>query len=297
MSGQLIITLLCALAFPVAAHLLKRAMESGRDATGVMILSNLATFAVFIPPFLWTHPELPPILRVYQPLLCAVLFFAGQAAAYRSFAAGDLSVGIPAQGSKVLWIALFAWIFLGQPAGWKIWTAAGLALLAFYFLRERRPGKSETRKLAVTLGFATLAAMLLAGLDTAIQAWSPHWNPWVFGFWIFLFQGVFSTLLWIRPGGRKMFGYSRETWVRAASGSGLMAVISLGLLWAISGSGRAAWVNILFSSRVVWGVLFVCVAGRALGIPEAKRPGSRPVLFNHLAGAAVMMTAIVLALS
>jgi drug/metabolite transporter (DMT)-like permease len=289
------IPFLCALVFPAGAYLLKRAQESGRDSWGVLIVSNLAVTAAFIPPLLWIRPGLPPLTLLYQPFLCGVFFFAGQAAAYRSFA-GDLSVAVPAQGSKVLWIALFTWIFLGQAAGWRIWAAAILALLAFYFLRERPPGKAERRKLFATFGAATLAAILLAALDTGIQAWSPSWNPWVFGFWTFLFQGIFSAALWLFPAGRRMFGYSRETWKAALGGSAVMAAISFGLVWVISASGKAAWVNILFSSRVVTGVVFVSMWGRALGIPEAGRRGSRKILAHHLAGAALMLIAIVLAL-
>jgi drug/metabolite transporter (DMT)-like permease len=289
------IPFLCALAFPAGAYLLKRALESGRDGWGVLILSNLAVTAFFVPPLLWIRPGFPPLELLYQPFLCGMFFFAGQAAAYRSFT-GDLSVALPAQGSKVLWIALFTWIFLGQSPGWKIWAAAILALLAFYFLRERPPGKAESRKLFATLWTATLAAVLLAALDTGIQAWSPSWNLWVFGFWTFLFQGVFSMALWLFPAGRKMFAYSPGTWKAALGGAAIMAAISLGLVWAIHASGKAAWVNVLFSSRVLAGVLFVWIGGRALRIPEADRPGSGRILANHLAGAALMMAAIVLVL-
>jgi drug/metabolite transporter (DMT)-like permease len=289
------IPFLCALAFPAGAYLLKRALESGRGPWGVLIVANLAVTAAFVPPLFWIRPGLPPTDLLYQPFVCGVFFFAGQAAAYRSFA-GDLSVAVPAQGSKVLWIALFAWIFLDQPAGWKIWAAAILAMPAFYFLRERPPGKAESRKLFATLGLATLAAVLLAALDTGIQAWSRSWNLWVFGFWTFLFQGIFSLSLWLFPAGRKMFAWSRETWKPALAGSAVMAAISLGLVWAISASGKAAWVNILFSARVLAGVLFVWMWGRALGIREAGRSGSGRILANHLAGAAFMMAAIALAL-
>src|SRR5690606_25983146 len=132
--------LLCGLAFPVVAWLLKRGMETSRDPWGALMISGVGAAIPFVLMSLvmggdghaGASASAPDGVRVFGvtvpplALACGAFFFAGQMASYLSLAKGDLSVAIPVQGVKILLISLFALVFLGQPAGWTIWAAAVL---------------------------------------------------------------------------------------------------------------------------------------------------------------------------
>jgi drug/metabolite transporter (DMT)-like permease len=294
MTLLLMIPLLGGLAFPLFTSWLSRAMEDTRDPWGILLVLNLCTALVFLPPFLLLDPDFSTG-PFYQPLLCAAFFFIGQVAAYKSFTDGDLSVAVPLQGTKVLLVALLALIFLGQAAGWNIWVAAALIPVAIYFLREHPPGKREDRKYRWTFFLASVAALAFAALDVGVQAWSPGWGVWRFGFWTFVFQAAFSLSLYFLPGRARRFRYKPGIWGPALGGSLGMALVTLGLVCVISVSGRAAWVNILFNSRVLWSVVFVWAAGRWFNDPEARRAGGGRTLTLRLVGSLLMMVSIILA--
>lgn len=95
-------------ASPVATLTSKRAMEMNRDPWGTLFITNAVTALVFLPLFAWESKRFD-LERAWQPLVAGALFVAAQVAAYKSFAVGDLSVAVPAQGTKVLaatlWLA------------------------------------------------------------------------------------------------------------------------------------------------------------------------------------------------
>jgi uncharacterized membrane protein len=303
MTLLLAIPLLCGLAFPVVAWLLKRGMELSRDPWGVLMVSNAATALPFVfmmaAAMVLTPREAtfsPALLPVPLPaLLCGAFFFAGQIASYQSLAKGDISLAIPVQGVKVLLISLFALAFMGQSAGWNLWVAALLIPAALYFMREHLPGARETRRYRVTIALALTAAACFAALDTGVQAWATPAGFFHFGFWTFSFQAVLSAGLYFMPGRAGRLRYSRRAWIPLLAGSLAMATITYLVVWVIAASGRAAWVNVLFNSRVLWGAVLPLFLGRWLGAREALQTGARRILAGRLAGAGLMLVSIALA--
>jgi hypothetical protein len=293
MNILLLVPLACGLAFPLAAWLLKRAMEEAGDAWGPLFAANLAMAAAFVPPFLVFDGDFSREAGgLWQPLLCGLLFFIGQVAACKSFHGGDLSLAVPAQGTKALLVAVIAALWLGDSAGWNIWLAAALTPLALFFLRDHLPGKAQARRHRRTLLLASLAALAFAALDVGIQAWSRAWGVWRFGFWAFSFQAVLSLGLLALPGRRFRFGGGVA--MRLAAGAFGLAAISLGLTWVISASGAAAWTNLLFNSRVLWSVVWVALGGWLAG-SEGTGKRERRLVRCRFAGAALMMLTIALA--
>ncbi len=305
--------LLCGLAFPVVAWLLKRGMETSRDPWGALMISGVGAAIPFVLMALVMGGDghagatgsapastsggvrgfagtVPPLA-----LACGVFFFAGQIASYLSLAKGDLSVAIPVQGVKILLISLFALVFLGQPAGWTIWAAAVLVPAALYFMREHPPGAREARRHRVTIVLALTAAAGFAALDTGVQAWGGAEDFLRFGVWTFTFQAVLSLGLYFMPGRAARFRYSGRAWGFLLAGSLSMAVITFTIVWVIAHTGRAAWVNILFNSRVLWGAALPLVFGRLLAAPEAVNRETRRLLPGRLFGAILMLASIVLA--
>src|SRR5690606_16898530 len=133
---SILIPFSAALLFPVAAMASKRAMELTRDPWGVLLAGNAATACVFLPLFFFDGKP-PPLENAYQPIAAGLLFFLAQVAAYKSFAFGDLSVAIPAQGAKVLLVAAFTVLMLDEAVSPQLWAAAALTAAALYFLQDR----------------------------------------------------------------------------------------------------------------------------------------------------------------
>lgn len=292
------IPLVCGLAFPAMAWLLKGAMRDAGDAWGTLFIANATMALAFAPPFFALDADFSggPF---WQPLLCGAFFFVGQVTAYKSFEEGDIAVAIPVQGTKVLLVALISAVFFSQPTGWNIWVAALLTPVALFFLREHARGASETRRHWRTVALGSAAAAAFAALDACLGAWAKEWGVWRFGFWTFAFQGVLSLALLLLPrgGGGRRFHYAGATWAKLSAGAIGMALITFGLTWAISVSGRAAWANILFNSRMLWSIAFVWACARCLRDASAEGSGreGRHLLKNRLAGATLMMAAILLA--
>lgn len=287
-----LIPLAAALLFPIATLALKRAMEINRDPWGTLFIANMVTALAFLPLFALEGKSADPAL-FWQPVLAGALFVIAQAAAYKSFQVGDLSVAVPAQGTKVLVVAgLTVWL-LGQDVGWNLWAAAGLTVLAIVLLQDResaRPGEAR-RRLLGTLVLALLASVSFAAFDVLVQKWSPHWGAFRFGPWAFVAQGLMSVGLLALPGPRCR-GYGHGAWGWLTFGSLAMASITIGLVLAIGFYGKATLVNILFNSRCVTGVLAVWVVGRWFGNGEAG--SGRNAMVHRLLGGLCMLAAIVL---
>ena len=308
MSFWFVLPLLCGLAFPVVAWLLKRGMELSRDPWGVLMVSSAAAAVPFVVMFVVVEggghagmPDVPALLTSLfsrpVPLLalaCGAFFFAGQIASYLSLVEGDLSLAIPVQGVKILLISLFALVFLDHTGGWTIWAAAVLVPAALYFMRAHPPGARETRRHHVTIVLALTAAACFAAMDTGVQAQGAAAGFFRFGFWLFTFQTLLTTGLYFMPGRAGRFRYSPRAWAFLLAGSLSMAVITFTIVWVIARTGRAAWVNILFNSRVLWGAALPLLFGRMLAAPEAMNGDSRRLLPGRLFGAALMLASIVL---
>lgn len=289
----IIVPFAAALLFPLIAMALKRAMELNRDPWLALLVSNLAIALVFLPLFAWDGKP-APLDRIWQPIAAGVVFFIAQVAAFKSFAMGDLSVAIPAQGTKVLLVAGFTLLLIGENVGPRQWGAAGLTVAAIHFLQDRESGKRSRARLVATLAYALLASVAFAAFDVSVQKWTPEWGMQRFGPWVFLCQAVLSiSLLWF-PGRRRLVHPAR-TWLWLGAGALGMALITFALVLVIGVYGKATLVNILFNSRCVWSVVFVWLAGSWFANKEAQS-GGRRAMAHRLLGAGFMMAAIGLAL-
>jgi drug/metabolite transporter (DMT)-like permease len=289
-----IVPFAAALLFPLIAMALKRAMELNRDPWLTLLVSNAAIAVVFLPLFAWEGKP-PPMDKAWQPLAAGLVFFIAQVAAFKSFATGDLSVAIPAQGTKVLLVAAFTLLLIGENVGPRQWGAAGLTVAAIYFLQDRESGKRIRARLVATLIYALVASAAFAAFDVSVQKWTPDWGMQRFGPWVFLVQAALSaSLLWF-PGRRRLI-HPAKTWLWLGLGATGMALITFALVLVIGLYGKATLVNILFNSRCVWSVVFVWLLGSWFANKEAKT-GGRRAMAHRLLGAGFMMAAIGLALT
>ena len=156
--------------FVVGALLLKRASDLGANVWRNMRIINYTT-ALAAVPLLLLGGTIPDSSLWWHPLAAAVLFFGGQVLTLLALNTGDVSVATPVLGMKILLVALFSTVLIGDPLGAQLWTAAALSSVAIGLL-NLSPGHPHSR-VGMTILLAGLGATSYACFDVLVQKWSP----------------------------------------------------------------------------------------------------------------------------
>jgi drug/metabolite transporter (DMT)-like permease len=276
------------IAYVFAMLLFKRSGDWGVGVGRTAFVSNLAIGLVFAP--LWLlggHPQSASLL--WQPLLVALLFLSGQLFSFLSLHYGDVSVGTPVMGLKIVLVALGSALLLPDPIPLKWWIAAALSTLAIVLLSrgESRPRHAVGR----TVFSAALAAASFALFDVLVQKWSPAWGV---GRFLPLTCGMVALI---------SFGFipffhaplrtiPRPAWPWLAGGSLLLAMQSALFVYAVGAFGDATVMNIVYSSRGLWSVVAVWLVGHWFANEEQKL--ASVILRSRLTGAVLILAAIAL---
>ena len=294
-----------ALGYVVAVLLVKRASAYGVGLWRTAFVSNVAMGLCFAPLWLLGGAEVAAG-RLWQPAVCAALFFAGQIFTFAALA-GDVSLATPVLGLKILFVAGASSLLLSDAVRPAWWVAAALATAAVALLQSTprgtpataagggRAGPGGTGQAAGrTILFAALAALAFALSDVLVQRFAKAWGagrllPLMFGLVTVFSFGlipVFQAPLRVVP---------RAAWRWLAPGSLLLAVQAAGMAYTLGTHGRATVVNVLYSTRGLWSVLAVGLLGGWLGTAgERKLP--RAVFARRLAGSGLLLAAVALVL-
>lgn len=274
--------------YATAASLIKRSSDLGVGVWRTAFFSNLIIACAFQPLLVLggtVHPEL-----WWQPLIVALCFIAGQWFTFVSLEYGDVSVATPVLGIKILLVAFFVTLLSNETLRSQLWIAAVLATAGIALL-NRRTAQAH-HHVTRTIMTAGLAAAAYALFDVLVQKWSPIWGPGRFLPLTLGASGVMSFAFILRFHA-PLSAISRTAWPWLLGGTLGMAGQSLMFVFTIANWGHAATANVIYSSRGLWSVLLVWFFGHWLNSREQQLGGK--VLGWRLAGAALMMSAIVLA--
>jgi drug/metabolite transporter (DMT)-like permease len=287
---HLLLPLVAAVIYVVAALLIKRASDLGADVWRTTRLINYTSVLVAAPVWLMGG-TIPPSNVWWHPPAAAVLFFAGQVFTLLALNSGDVSIATPVLGLKILLVALLAVMLTGDPIGARLWTAAALSTTAVVLLNIDR-GHPHAR-VGRTIVLAALGAASYASFDVLVQKWSPAWGTGRFIPLAMAFGAAYSPPLRVFDSARAVlpFGIYR-TWLIA--GAVCFAVQGLMFMSAISIYRQATSANVLYSSRGLWSVVGVWAVGHWFTNRE-QHLGAR-VLAWRLFGAILLMAAIVMVL-
>lgn len=283
----LLLPLLAAVVYAVAALAIKRAFAFGMGMWRMTFLANMAMGVLFIPLiFLGGVDE--PTGRWYQPLLGGLAFFTGQIFTFLALEKGDVSVATPVLGSKVLLVAFFSTFLVAQPITATLWIAAGLTTLGLFLLQGSTP--VERRRILPTILLSATSAAAFALNDVLIQRWAPLWGighflPLMFGA-LSLYSLAFIPFF---RGPLLAFPRSGAAWV--VSGCLLLALQALILTVTFGTFGNATGVNVVLSSRGLISILLVWMVGHWFANTEQHL--GRAVLGKRLAGAVLLVAAII----
>lgn len=292
-AASIILPLCSSVGYVAAVLLVKRASVHGVGLWRTAFVSNLFMGLCFAPLWLLGGEPLQGAATA-QALLCALLFFAGQIFTFIAMA-GDVSLATPVLGLKILFVAGASAAFVDEPVRPAWWGAAALATAAVALLQSapRDPARPCARPGRTILN-AALAAVAFALSDVLVQRFTPTWGagrflPLMFGLVALLSFALvpfFSAPLRHLPG---------AAWRWLAPGCVLLAVQAAGMAYALGVHGHATLVNILYGSRGLWSVLAIGLLGTWLGAAgEHRLP--RPIFLRRLAGAALLLSAVALAL-
>jgi drug/metabolite transporter (DMT)-like permease len=282
---HIILPLASAVVYVAAALFLKRASEAGAGVWRTTRMCNLVTAALFAP--LWLlGGTLPSASLWWQPALVAMLFIAGQGLTMVSLRIGDVSVATPVMGVKIILVALLTTLLLSEQLTTELWLAAALSSAGIALLNFSRPAADS--RVGTTIVTASLAAASYALFDVLVQKWAPVWGAGRFLPVMMGFAALYSVAL--RPPATEPHALSKKAALWRTCGAACLGLQALMLVSSIAIYRHAPVANVLYSSRGLWSVLVVWLAGHWLGGSESRH--SPRVFAWRLAGAVLLTAAI-----
>lgn len=284
--------LFCAFLFANASLCLKRALGEGAGATRGIFVTNCCFLLAFLPLW-WLYPDPIPVDLLWVPFCAGLVSFLGGLFQLMALKYGDVSVATPLLGGKVLFVALFSTLILGQilPLSW--WLGAILAGVGIFFLGQSKPVDGVSGRLVLTIILSLLSVTSFAMMDILIAGWGK-----LFGFQRFVvIQQVvmFGFSLGLIPFFRgKLRDLPRSSLPWLIGGSLLIVTQFYILNWTISTYQDPTALNIFYSSRGLWSVILVWSIGPLFGNHE--RTHGRGILLKRGFGAALLFMAICLVL-
>ena len=282
--------LIAAIFYAAGALLVKRAAELGVGAWRTAFVANMLGALLYLPLLglggtwrgeLW-----------WQPVIVALCYVGGQVLTFFSFDYGDVSVATPVLGIKILLVAVLVAVWGGEALRWQLWVAAVLAVTGIAML-NRRTVASRHHHVGRTIVTAGGAAACFATLDVLVQRWSPHWGLGRFLPLVVAIAAVFS-LGFIPRFRAPLSAISWPTWRWLLGGTVIIGIQSIVFVSLVAARGHAASINVVYSSRGLWSVIFVWWLGH--WVQSREQHLDQGVLRWRLAGATTMIAAIALVL-
>ncbi len=289
------------LGYVVAVLLVKRASAHGVGLWRTAFVSNMAMGLCFAPLWGLGGAEIEAG-RLWQPAVCAGLFFAGQVFTFAALA-GEVSLATPVLGLKIIFVAGASSLLLAEAVRPAWWIAAALATAAVALLQATPRGAPGTaggggrgtgQAAGRTVVMAGLAALAFAVCDVLVQRFTSSWGAGRFLPLTFGTVAVFSLGL-IPVFHAPLRTIPAAAWRWLAPGAVLLALQAVSMAYTLGTHGRATAANILYSTRGLWSVLAIGLLGAWIGTAgEQKLPGA--VFRRRLIGSGLMLAAVVLVL-
>ncbi|MBE34067.1 MAG: hypothetical protein CMI16_00625 [Opitutaceae bacterium] len=287
----LFIPLICAVLYVLGMLMLKRSSELGVGIWRATFIANWVGALLFLPWWLWNGWAPVDWVDYWQPAVSALIFFVAQVLVFLAMTRGDVSVATPVLGAKVIFVTCFSALLLTDDIPWQWWVGAGLSTMAVGLLNL---GPAPKHRLVRQTIFLSLGGSLVFGLcDVLVQRWAPAWGPGNYFPPYFMLVGIYSFgLLKFARGGLR--GMSSKAWMWLLPGALLNALNNAGIGITLGVWGQATAVNIVYSSRGLFGVLLVWLAGHWFANKEREAGGG--AFAARALGAVAMIAAIAMVL-
>ncbi|HYE17342.1 MAG TPA: DMT family transporter [Tepidisphaeraceae bacterium] len=292
---HLLFPLASSLLYVAAALSLRRAAQAKVGVWRSTFVMNVIAALCFLPLLAGTPGPGPT--PVWQAAIVGVLFVGGQALTMIALNKGDVSVATPVMGTKVIFVAVFVTLLVGDPLPVDYWvsaaaSAAGIALLSIGPRGANRP--AGHRHVGLTIAASLGAAACYALFDVLVRMYSPAWGIARFLPAVMLASAVLSLAFWPIFEGRL-----REI-PKPGAGPLLLGSLFLGLqaLLLVRTLGLypdTTRINVVYNSRGLWSVIAVWLVGHWWG--NTERHAGHGVMLRRIIGAALLLGAIVIAVT
>ncbi|MEK9773262.1 MAG: DMT family transporter [Opitutae bacterium] len=246
----------------------KKALELGCGQVRTVILSNLILSVCFI-PHLFLSAGWPTWRELVIGAGLGSIFLLAQALLFRALRAGDASMVSPLMGVKSILVAFFLVLlgFSDKAIPSSTWLAAGLTAVAVALIGWPARNKGRTSTKGIILAIASAASFSL--LDSMVPHFSHQTDPVRMLFCIFGSLGLLTLMLmpWCE---QSLFRRSEpgDSW---AWRSGILIALQAVLMsTAIACYRVPTEVNVVYSSRGFWTILFVAWLGKRLCLSEGS---------------------------
>ena len=285
--------LLAALLYTFSALLLKRSSELGVGLWRTTFVANIVVAGLF--SVLWLLGGQPVQTNLlWQPGLIALCLFGGQLSQFLALEKGDISVAVPVFGLKVVLVAFFTPLVIGDAVEMKLWAAAGLSVLGITFLNRKDEVGKAPKNIGITLLAGGLGAVCFAMFDVLVQKWGAAWGVGRLLPMIFWMNAVLSFAL-IPMFKAPLHKVAIGAWPWLLMASALLGTQSIIFVSTLAIHGKATAANVVYASRGLLSVAMVWLVGHWFANQE-QHLGPR-IMRWRLAGAALMLAAIVLVVS
>jgi len=271
---------------------LQRAQNRGASIWTSMIIVSWSSACIF-PVLAFFGGTWQPAL-LWQPAITGGLFMMGQLFTFLAIARGDVSIAAPVLGVKVLLVPAASRFVVVEALTTRIWVAAAIAVIGIVCVQFRDASIHHTR-IMTSVTYALLAACSMTMFDLLIQRWAPGWGAGYFLPLTFAFAATFSLAflpLADRPARLGELGVTRPL----LFGALFMAVQAIGMTLALGFYGDATRVNIVYSLRGLWGVIFTWLFARHVTAPSDSRPSQR-VMTMRLIGAVLIGISVIISVT
>jgi len=307
---HLLFPLASSLLYVAAALSLKRAAVGRAGVWRSTFVMNVVAAACFAPLVLLPGGRGPGPAPPWQAAVIAGLFVVGQALTMLALNRGDVSVATPVIGTKVVFVAIYVALLVGDPLPVDYWVSAGMSAAGIALLHlggngadpddpgatgdgppgSRHPPPSHGR----TVVLALLAASCYAMIDVLIRKWASAWGvgrllPSIMGL-----AAVLSLALWPAFEG-PLGAIPRAARGPLGLGSAFLGLQALLLVMTLGLYPDTTRINVVYNSRGLWSVIAVWLVGHWWG--NTERHAGRAVLLWRTAGAALMLGAIAVAVA
>lgn len=282
--------LAAALIYSVAALAIKRALQQGAGPWKVTFFNNLILGLNFQwlllfhdRPFDWA-----PLAHAFLP---GLLFFLGQIFTFVALDKGDASIATPVLGTKIVLVAAFTVLVIGESVPLLWWIAAIMSTSAIILLQHGNPVGRKKVLLTVFLSFLSAACYAMA--EVFVQRYAPVYGPFLF--LPLMFASVAALSFLILPfKGPALLSFPRDGKAWFWIGCSLMAFQAIVVVSSIGIGGKATAVNIVYSSRGMVTVVLVWLVGHWFHNTEST--AGVGVMGKRLAAAGLITAAIILIL-
>lgn len=289
----LALPLLASLLYAAGSWGLKLGLRRGAGSRIVTALSNLA-MAGWSAPLIFFFPGQTHSHGFLAASLAGTALFLGRFCAIRALSQGDLSLATPLLGTKTVFVALLSSFLLDEKInpglmGGAFLTSVAVALLSFTPSVTGRPGTLGKIDRGTTL-WALLAAFFFAVTDIIVQKYARSIGVGWFQPIMFGTLAVLTPLLFIsaRPSISSTHLPSASRWPVFVS-SGVIGFQTSLVILVIGIFGHATATNVVYATRGLWAVLLEGAAGGGAAAMD------RRILVSRLAGAALLLAAVALA--